>query len=139
MSVNKATFGAIAFSGATLLACLFAISAIYSDVQSIWTELDTEMDSFKVIADDLWKDMLIMGAGTPSNRQRRQAYGGYGASQPIPNSVSDNFKLIHPPIGQAPNFPSNNAAGFPNGPHFSSGSNSNCRMFYFIHFYKNKN
>lgn len=54
--------------------------SIYNDVQSIWAELDTEMDQFKIKADDLWRDMVKMGAGSASNRQRRQAYGGYGAS-----------------------------------------------------------
>lgn len=48
MSLNTATIGCISLSGITLLACLFAISTIYSDVQSIWAELDTEMDSFRV-------------------------------------------------------------------------------------------
>ena len=48
MSVSKATVGAIALSGSTLLLCLYAISAIYGEVQSIWAELDTEMDGFKV-------------------------------------------------------------------------------------------
>uniref|UniRef100_A0A914Z530 Uncharacterized protein n=1 Tax=Panagrolaimus superbus TaxID=310955 RepID=A0A914Z530_9BILA len=38
------------------------------------------MDGFKVLADDLWRDMVQMGAGTPSNRIRRESYGGYGAS-----------------------------------------------------------
>lgn len=80
MSLNKATVGAIGFSGVTLLVCLFAIASIYNEVQSIWSELDTEMDSFKLLADELWKDMVQMGAGTPSNRQRRESYGGYGAS-----------------------------------------------------------
>lgn len=117
MTVNQATFGAIIFSGATLLACLFAISTIYNDVQSIWTELDTEIDSFKVIADDLWKDMLIMGAGTPSNRQRRQAYGGYEASQPTPNIIKSNFG---PLIGQTPHF---------NPQKTEYNYNSHCRMF----------
>uniref|UniRef100_A0AC34GGK9 Nematode cuticle collagen N-terminal domain-containing protein n=1 Tax=Panagrolaimus sp. ES5 TaxID=591445 RepID=A0AC34GGK9_9BILA len=111
MSVNKATVGAISFSGITLIACLYAIAVIYNDVQSIWAELDSEMDSFKVLADDLWGDMVKMGAGTPSNRIRRQAYGGYGASS-------------------GPGFPSNSppipgTSGIP--PHLSGNpSNSRC-------------
>lgn len=37
--------------------------------------------------------MLLLGAGTKSNRERRQAYGGYGASgkssiNPVPGTVS---------------------------------------------------
>ena len=79
MSVHKATTGALAFSGATVLICMASLILIYRDVQSIWNELDVEMDSFKVLSDDLWNDMLKLGAGTPANRVRRQ-YGGYGAS-----------------------------------------------------------
>jgi hypothetical protein len=48
MSVNKATIGAIALSGTTLLLCLFGIASIYSDIQAIWNELDFEMDQFKL-------------------------------------------------------------------------------------------
>jgi hypothetical protein len=62
--------------------------------------------------------MLSMGAGTPSNRQRRQAYGGYGASgQAAPHAGGPAN-----PIGQAPNFP---AGGGPSG--FTN--NANCRKF----------
>jgi len=43
--VNKATIGAISFSGVTLIVCLYAIAVIYNDVQSIWAELESEMDS----------------------------------------------------------------------------------------------
>ncbi|EJD75936.1 collagen alpha-1(III) chain [Loa loa] len=73
MSVENATLGAIVFSGATLLICLLAIAAIHKDVTSIWSELDSEIVSFKVKTDDLWKEMIGLGAGTASNRLRRQA------------------------------------------------------------------
>jgi hypothetical protein len=48
MSVKAATCSAIAFSFVTLLACLYAISGIYSDVQNIWQELDNEISSIRV-------------------------------------------------------------------------------------------
>ena len=48
MSVSKATAGALAFSSLTLVVSLYAIYNIYSDVQSIWSELDSEMSTFKV-------------------------------------------------------------------------------------------
>lgn len=80
MLVHSATCGVLAVSGITILACMFAVAVIYGQVQSIWLELDIEMDQFKLEADDLWRDMLKMGAGLASNRQRRQSvYGGYGA------------------------------------------------------------
>ncbi|KAM3723956.1 Cuticle collagen lon-3 [Dirofilaria immitis] len=72
MSVENATLGAIIFSGATLLVCLLAIAAIHRDVTSIWAELDSEIGSFKIKTDDLWNEMIGLGAGTPSNRLRRQ-------------------------------------------------------------------
>lgn len=31
---------------------------------------------FQTITDDMWRDMVVLGAGSPSTRQRRQAYGG---------------------------------------------------------------
>ncbi|OZC11430.1 nematode cuticle collagen domain protein [Onchocerca flexuosa] len=78
MSVENATLGTIVFSGATLLICLLAIGAIHKDVTSIWAEIDSEIDSFKVKTDDLWKEMIGLGAGTPSNRLRRQnSYDSY--------------------------------------------------------------
>uniref|UniRef100_A0A183C7R8 Col_cuticle_N domain-containing protein n=1 Tax=Globodera pallida TaxID=36090 RepID=A0A183C7R8_GLOPA len=96
-----ATLGVIGLSGTTLLLCLFGIASIYDEIQSIWTELDLEMDRFKLETDDMWHDMLAMGAGTPSNRARRNAYGsyqaagqqpaqtaGYNAPQPAPAPVA---------------------------------------------------
>ena len=80
MSVHLATTGAIAFSATTVILCMAGLIMVYNDLQAIWQELDFEMDQFKLQTDDWWKDMLTMGAGTPANRQRRQAYGGYGAA-----------------------------------------------------------
>lgn len=80
MGVQTATITAIAFSGTTILLALMGTMFIYQDIQAVWNELDVEMDRFRVQTDDLWTDMVGMGAGTPSNRARRQAYGGYGAT-----------------------------------------------------------
>ncbi|CEF68736.1 Nematode cuticle collagen, N-terminal domain and Collagen triple helix repeat-containing protein [Strongyloides ratti] len=83
MTLTTATCCAIAASGLTLLVCLLAISNVYNDVQSIWAEIDREMDTFKAQSVDLWGDMLKLGADTPAHRIRRQNYGGYAASQPV--------------------------------------------------------
>jgi hypothetical protein len=48
MSVHFATTGAIALSGATVLLCLISLICVYNDLQSIWSELDFEMDQFKL-------------------------------------------------------------------------------------------
>ncbi|CAJ0580640.1 unnamed protein product, partial [Mesorhabditis spiculigera] len=71
---------ALTFSGATLLISLFAAFSIYSDVTSLWRELDSDIQNFRSLTDDLWTDMVTLGAGGPANRVRRQAYGGYGAA-----------------------------------------------------------
>lgn len=48
MSAIGATSGALLISGATLLVSLFAAATIYSQINSIWSELDAEMNNFKV-------------------------------------------------------------------------------------------
>uniref|UniRef100_A0A1I7YMZ4 Col_cuticle_N domain-containing protein n=1 Tax=Steinernema glaseri TaxID=37863 RepID=A0A1I7YMZ4_9BILA len=128
MSVNTATTGAICLSGATLLLCLLSISNIYSDVQSIWTQLDSEMDSFKIMTEETWREMIQLGAGTPSNRQRRQAYGGYAASGSNPGFPTPNnppTANVLSPIGSPPQFPQgpiSSGSGNPSAP----GSICNC-------------
>ncbi|CAJ0568407.1 unnamed protein product, partial [Mesorhabditis spiculigera] len=78
MSVSKATAGALCFSSFTLILSLIAIFNIYTDVQSMWFELETDMGQFKVTSDELWAEMLGLGAATPSTRQRRQGRDKYG-------------------------------------------------------------
>jgi hypothetical protein len=48
MSIHVATTGAIAFSGATVILCMIGLIGVYNDLQAIWTELDFEMDQFKL-------------------------------------------------------------------------------------------
>lgn len=88
MSINKATAGVIALSGTSLLLCLLGVLTVHNEIRSIWMELDLEMDRFKLEADDLWQDMLAMGAGTPSNRKRRNSYGAYQ----VPANISDQYQ-----------------------------------------------
>ena len=136
MSVNKATVGAISVSGATLILCLYAISAIYSEVQSIWTELDAEMDSFKVLSDDLWRDMVQMGAATPSTRFRRQSYGGYGASgsntggygggPSVPAFPGNGGPNGPGPLGEQPKFPGGGNNGAPNNQQCQCKAENTC-------------
>ncbi|RCN37224.1 nematode cuticle collagen domain protein [Ancylostoma caninum] len=79
MSVSKATAGALCLSTFTLLVSLYAIYNIYTDVRGIWMQLDEQMVEFKVQTDDIWTQMLGLGAATPSTRQRRQGKDQYGA------------------------------------------------------------
>lgn len=48
LGVRLATACATAFSVVTLLICFVSVPMIYSEVQSIWSELDLEMELFKV-------------------------------------------------------------------------------------------
>uniref|UniRef100_A0A0R3S0Z4 Col_cuticle_N domain-containing protein n=1 Tax=Elaeophora elaphi TaxID=1147741 RepID=A0A0R3S0Z4_9BILA len=110
MSVENATLGAIVFSGATLLICLLAIGAIHKDVKSIWTELDSEIISFKIKTDDLWKEMIGLGAGTPSNRLRRQAsYNSYDKGKTDDNNGGDGYDSSSNLGSSYDNSPSNGA------------------------------
>ena len=78
MQVHTATFLASSISGVTLIACLFVIGNIYSDVQSIWSELDNEIGQFRSTTDDLWHDLMRIGAA--KKRFRRQDYDNAGSS-----------------------------------------------------------
>ncbi|CAJ0582693.1 unnamed protein product, partial [Mesorhabditis spiculigera] len=77
-----ASGAALLFSGATLIISLLAAASIYGDVTELWKELDTDIARFKLETDTMWSDLVQMGAGTASNRLRRQTqnYGGYGAT-----------------------------------------------------------
>ncbi|CAI2341283.1 unnamed protein product [Caenorhabditis sp. 36 PRJEB53466] len=134
MTLTAATSGAIVFSGATLLVSLFAAASLYSQVSSIWNELDAEIANFRSLTEDMWVDMVKLGAGTASNRVRRQQYGGYGASgvqppAPAPNGYGgygasqpapppEKFPDGIPNGANQPKFP---GGGFPDGPFPNGG------------------
>uniref|UniRef100_A0A914VZC6 Nematode cuticle collagen N-terminal domain-containing protein n=1 Tax=Plectus sambesii TaxID=2011161 RepID=A0A914VZC6_9BILA len=61
MQVHKATVCASVLSILAIVGCLVAVPMIYNEVQSIWNEIDTEMNHFKLLADDMWKDMVLLG------------------------------------------------------------------------------
>ncbi|CAG9540560.1 unnamed protein product [Cercopithifilaria johnstoni] len=112
MSVESATLGAIIVSGATLLICLFAIATIHNDVTSIWTELDSEIVSFKIKTDDLWKEMIGLGAGTPSNRLRRQASSNiYDKSKTSDSGSGDGYENSNGANSNNYNSPSSSNSG----------------------------
>ncbi|VDK78858.1 unnamed protein product [Anisakis simplex] len=75
MKFYTATFIASSASGVALLACLVAVLYVYNDVQSIWMQIDAEMNAFRATTDDLWHDMMRLGA----NRSRFRRQGGYGS------------------------------------------------------------
>ncbi|KAK6013185.1 nematode cuticle collagen domain protein, partial [Ostertagia ostertagi] len=94
MGLELATCGAVFASGVTLLLSLAAIYSMQSEISSLWSELDAEIDKFKYLTNDSWKAMLTLGVGTPSNRVRRQ-YGGYAATGV--NTQSSEEEVAIPP------------------------------------------
>uniref|UniRef100_A0A915CVU1 Nematode cuticle collagen N-terminal domain-containing protein n=1 Tax=Ditylenchus dipsaci TaxID=166011 RepID=A0A915CVU1_9BILA len=111
MKVHTATFLASSLSGLSLIACLFVIASIYSDVQNIWQELDMEIGSFRSTTDDMWRDMMRLGAN--KKRFRRQAeYENAG------KAAGPSYEAGGPsgPAGPAgPGGPSGAAPGTPAG------------------------
>ncbi|KAL7071357.1 hypothetical protein ACQ4LE_009265 [Meloidogyne hapla] len=60
------------------------------------------MNELNIETNNIWKSMISMGAGSPSNRLRRQLYGGYNAAgiQP-PLQVTTGPPLLQIPAGIA--------------------------------------
>ncbi|KFD47607.1 hypothetical protein M513_11526 [Trichuris suis] len=83
MSMGKqiviATWCSTALSCFAVFTCLVLGPAIYTQINDLWVELDSEMSEFKESSDVLWKEMIAMDA----TRLRRQA-GYYG--QPVVSS-----------------------------------------------------
>uniref|UniRef100_A0A1I7S6S1 Col_cuticle_N domain-containing protein n=1 Tax=Bursaphelenchus xylophilus TaxID=6326 RepID=A0A1I7S6S1_BURXY len=102
MGVQTATIFTLTFSGATLLLAIIGAMLIYRDIQDVWMELDLEIDRFKLQTDDLWLEMVQMGAATPSNRARRQAYGGYGAQSTGYGGGSGGHSFAGPSVASQP-------------------------------------
>nr|CDJ83247.1 C. briggsae CBR-COL-158 protein [Haemonchus contortus] len=70
-------------------------------------QLDEQMVEFKIQTDDIWTQMLGLGAATPSTRQRRQGkdqYGAYEAQGVNPGPVCGEYKTKR--VQSIPYFPS---------------------------------
>ncbi|KAL3986010.1 Collagen triple helix repeat (20 copies) family protein [Acanthocheilonema viteae] len=80
MKVHKVTFLASGISGVSLIACLLAILMIYNDVQKTWIHLDSEISTFRVTTDNLWKDIMQLARKKRFRRQYNEAnkYDGDG-------------------------------------------------------------
>ncbi|VDO87575.1 unnamed protein product [Heligmosomoides polygyrus] len=70
MKVYAVTFVASSLSGIVLMCCLLAICQIYGNVQEFWRELDEEMSTIRSQTDQMWKDLVHIGA----TRRRRDVY-----------------------------------------------------------------
>jgi hypothetical protein len=69
MKAYVATFCASSLSGLVLLGCFLAMCQIHNNITDIYEELEVEMNGFKDITDDLWRDMLRIGSKTQVSNQ----------------------------------------------------------------------
>ncbi|CDW57492.1 Col cuticle N and Collagen domain containing prot ein [Trichuris trichiura] len=93
-----ATWCSTALSCFAVLTCLVLGPAIYTQINDLWVELDSEMSEFKESSDVLWKEMIAMDA----TRLRRQA-GYYG--QPVPEGTTYAGPIAGQPQPSRPSGP----------------------------------
>lgn len=65
-------YASIACSTLALLLCLIMIPTLYLDITDLHDSILNEMGEFKVLADDLWVDMMAMRSESVSNGQHHQ-------------------------------------------------------------------
>lgn len=93
MKVHTLTFIASSVSGACLLVSLACIACIYNDVHQIWLQLDQEIGAFRAQTDDLWGDLMALGANARRRARRAAEHGGA--------PKSSGSKPAAPPAGGA--------------------------------------
>uniref|UniRef100_A0A914Z237 Nematode cuticle collagen N-terminal domain-containing protein n=1 Tax=Panagrolaimus superbus TaxID=310955 RepID=A0A914Z237_9BILA len=90
-------------SGIVLLVCMITMGLIHLDVKQQWNKLDIEMDEFKVLTNDLWRDLAVIGNQKYRlNRHKRQQYDESGDKGKTSSSAGVN---ANPPIGIQPPSP----------------------------------
>jgi len=73
MSTSLVATASIVFSLGSLLGCLISVPAIYNRVSNIQASLQTNMDEFKVLTEDVWQEILITrDTVLPKGRRARQ-------------------------------------------------------------------
>ncbi|VDO18144.1 unnamed protein product [Brugia timori] len=92
MKVHQVTLIASTISGVSLVACLFAILMIYSDVQKTWNQLDSEISTFRATTDDLWKDMIQLARKKRFRRQYDDKSEGDDSTRNGSATVSYQFE-----------------------------------------------
>ncbi|KAL6735621.1 hypothetical protein Aduo_006042 [Ancylostoma duodenale] len=111
MKVYTVTFVASSLSGIVLICCLLAIGQIYGNVQDFWRELDEEMSTIRTQTDEMWRDLVHIGA----TRRRREAYvqaGGYAGPAGPGGRVGGGEYAV----GVSPTAPAHAFAMPPSGP-----------------------
>ncbi|KAI1723855.1 serpentine type 7TM GPCR chemoreceptor srh domain-containing protein [Ditylenchus destructor] len=94
MSVKFVAGLALGLGLVATLACLFTAPMIFGEIQQIRTELADEMQIFRVQSDELWSEMVKLGAG---RRVRRQA--GYGTADGNAKQAPSSGKAQEQPAG----------------------------------------
>lgn len=76
MMTTKVAGGvAIAFSIGALLCVFMFIPLLWQKMSAIQSKLQMEMDEFNVIAEDAWKEIMVIRHEKPKTRAARQASG----------------------------------------------------------------
>lgn len=89
--------GACGLGAATVCCLLIAVAQIINEIQSLESKLDVETDAFKAKANDLWRDMVSMGA---NSRQRRQYSSGGDEMSVVGGSpYDDGHGVVRGPKG----------------------------------------
>ena len=120
MSIRVTAIVATAISGFAVFTCLFLVPKLMLEVDDIRAELDAEMSEFRVLSNNLWKEMIGM-SGSP--RARRQAYGQGPApdGKPVPPPTTPCNADGSGGPGCKPGFKQ-----IPGGPSCNCDSNNQC-------------
>ena len=72
MSTGIAAGAAVLLSVGALLACMIALPMTFNKVQNIRADLRSGMDTFDILYQDAWKEMVAVRTAVPRSRQARQ-------------------------------------------------------------------
>ena len=74
-TARLAAYSAVGLSIISLIICVFCVPSLWTKISEIHDQLAMDMDEFRVLQDDIWKEMVIVSAKAPKPRKARQAGG----------------------------------------------------------------